>query len=245
MVLAERVVVLLLLFLAGLAQGLTVCTITCGPLVLIRIAGQERGPRQGFLSAFYFSLPRVIVMSLMGGVLGALGFGLASTLDAASVPWISPIAYMFLSLVMMATGLNFLGYIKRDTTARPGMRSRFAAFLLKLAPRKGRSERAVMFGLGLMVSVMCIGEAYAVIIFAGSALGIESSGWLTGALFGFVGMMLFSLGMVLPLMGLGTAAGSLGRKLERGDVRKVGGLLLILLGLFFLIYEIIVIIRIM
>ena len=234
---ASQPIVLLLLFLIGLAQGMTLCTITCGPLVLLRIAGQEKGPREGFLSAFYFSLPRIIVFTLIGAVMGVLGFGLADALNLASLSWFPQLVYLFLSLVMIATGLFFLGIIKRSGSMGRGIRYRLMSFLLKLTPKKGRSERRAMFGLGLMMSVLCLGEAQAIMLFWGANLGISSSDWLSGAFYGMVGMMLFSTGMVVPMILLGTAAGSLSRRMNGDDLRKVGGLLLIIIGVFLLIYE--------
>ena len=129
---------------------------------------------------------------------------------------------------------------KNDCTGMaPGLKNRFLLLLMKLGPRKGKGERSSMVGLGILVSLICFIEASGASLAVANMLGLDSSDIGTGVFMGAMTMFSYSLGLTVPLLILGSGASELGRKLNRDDIRIVGGILLIGIGVILLIFEII------
>jgi cytochrome c biogenesis protein CcdA len=63
-----------------------------------------------------------------------------------------------------------------------------------------------------------------------SALGLNQSDIGTGIFFGALTMLFYSIGLTIPLLILGSGASEMGKRMNRTDVKVVGGFLLILIG---------------
>jgi cytochrome c biogenesis protein CcdA len=231
--------VLGVLFLFGLIQGFTVCNLTCGPLLFLRLAGRGKGAKEGLRISFLYSLPRIIILTALGAGLGALGYTLTSIGDLSHHASFQAGVYIIIGFVMLSTGLVFTGLIsKKQCTGSPTLKTRIITALLKLGPRKGKGEGRTMFGIGILISLVCFIEASAASLFVASALGLEADDIGAGFLFGALSMMVYSTGLTIPLMILGTGASTLGKRLQKGDARVVGGVLLMIMGGLLILYEI-------
>jgi len=219
------------LFLVGAVQGLTVCNLTCGPLLLLRLAGEGEGFKRGLRLSLMFSLPRMVLLTVLGAVLGAVGYSAAELSGVSGRPWFSSIVYLMISVVMIGTGLSFLGLGRTKLfKGRFSVKRRIASIVSRLGPRRGPDEEKVLMGVGILVSMLCFVEASAAVLSVASLLGIESDDVGQGIMFGAMAMLSYSIGLTLPLLALGSFASEIGKRLKRDDVRVVGGLMLVFLG---------------
>lgn len=219
----------------GIVQGLTVCNLTCGPLLILRLAGQGRGANEGLKLSLMFSLPRIIILTLLGAGLGALGYTASSMAELSRFPLLRSIVYLVIAFIMIVSGLRFVGVIgKKDENicsgGRPKIKDRLVMNLMKFAPRKGKAEGRSLMGIGILVSLICFVEASVASAFVAASLNMDASDIGTGVLFGTLTMLSYSVGLTIPLLLLGSGASEMGKRMNREDVRVVGGFLLILIG---------------
>ncbi|MGA1872708.1 MAG: sulfite exporter TauE/SafE family protein [Thermoplasmatota archaeon] len=234
----ETLAVLGVLFLLGLFQGFTVCNLTCGPLLFLRLAGRGRGAREGLRISLLYALPRILVLTLLGSLLGALGYTITSMGDLSQHAWFQAVIYIVIGLVMIATGLVFVGVLRRrECDGTPSVRDRLIIWMMKLGPRKDRGEGRTMFGIGILISLVCFVEASAAALIVANMLGIKADDIGSGFIMGALSMLNYSIGLTLPLLLLGTGASVIGKRLQGKDARAVGGILLIIIGGLLIIYE--------
>jgi sulfite exporter TauE/SafE len=237
--LVERLAFVGLIFLYGLFMGATYCNLTCGPLLVLRLAGQGRGAREGLMLSLLFSMPRIVILTALGALIGALGYR-ASELSGSIGSWfIAPFLYFALALIMIFTGFGFLRDGGGRNCDRGSIRSRLTGLVLNIGPRKGNGERYSLLGIGILVSLLCFSQGTIASIFVSGLLGSGSDQLTEGVLWGSLGMLFFSTGISTPLIVLGTSASWLGKKLEGEDVRKVGGLILVGIGFLLILLQII------
>jgi cytochrome c biogenesis protein CcdA len=142
------------------------------------------------------------------------------------------VVYLLLSAIMLLSGISFIrgtGACK-DGCGRPRRRSIMEMLLSRSGRRSTRGEGFFMFGAGTLVSTVCVSEASAAVLATASYLGIEMDSIPGGALVGAISMFAYSIGLTVPLIALGALSSEMGRRMQRDDVRKVGGLLLCLFG---------------
>ncbi|MBN1390597.1 MAG: sulfite exporter TauE/SafE family protein [Candidatus Thermoplasmatota archaeon] len=236
----ENLAVLGVLLLLGILQGLTVCNLTCGPLLFLRLAGRGNGAKEGLRISILYALPRVLVLTTLGALLGAVGYTVTTIGSFSQHAWFQAVIYMIIGLVMIATGLVFIGVLKRrGHHAKPRPRDRLIIYLMKLGPRKGKGEGRTMFGIGILVSLVCFVEASAAAMTVAGLLGIDAESIGSGFILGALSMLSYSIGLTVPLVLLGTGASAIGKRLRAGDARAVGGVLLIAIGAIIIIFEVI------
>ncbi len=234
-------VIFSILFLTGLLLGSTVCNLTCGPLILVRIGGHGKGWRNGLRLSLYFSLARMSVLVLLGLILGGVGYSTSRVLDVGSIIWFSPAVYMMIGIFSVINGLHFYGVLKkRDerSCSSSGAKNWTSRMILRMLPRGERSERATMIGIGLLMSVVCFGEGWLILLGAAPIVGTSATSWLEGALFGGLAMFLFSAGLSLPLVIMSSLASEVGSRFDLENLLRAGGVILMLIGAFLIIFEI-------
>jgi len=240
----ETLAILGVLLLLGIFQGLTVCNLTCGPLLFLRLAGRGKGAREGLRISLLYGLPRIFILTALGALLGGLGYTLTTIGDLSEHQWFQAAVYIIIGLVMVITGLVFVGVMrKKECTGKPGLKDRIMITMMKLGPRKGKGEGRTMFGIGILISLVCFVEASAAALVVANLLGIEADDIGSGFLMGALSMLSYSIGLTLPLILLGTGASVIGKRLKSKDARAVGGVLLIIIGVLIILYEVISLIR--
>jgi uncharacterized protein len=197
---------ILSMFMLGLL-GTGHCIGMCGPLVFI-LPGQT-----GRISAhIYYHCGRVATYTAVGGLLGAMGAGLA-TLSGQATPstihWLPRIQVMlslFAAVLLFILGLSRLGIIHEpkwlmfiDPAKLPG-RS-------KWGPGASHQRAPASFFLtGLMLGFLPCGLSYAAFIRA-----LPSGGLMEGMLL----VLAFGLGTVPGLLLVGSGASQLFRRYRR------------------------------
>ncbi|MDR2615948.1 MAG: sulfite exporter TauE/SafE family protein, partial [Oscillospiraceae bacterium] len=202
-----------MLFVIGLLTSVH-CVAMCGGINLSQSLGGTDGGDGGKLAAWrpglLYNLGRVASYTIVGGVVGALGAVFTPT--GAFRGAVQLIAGAF----MIIMGINMLGIF-------PGLR--------RLAPRlpRGLSKRLGASAdrsnspliVGLLNGLMPCGPLQAMQLYALSA---------GGAAKGAFSMLLFALGTVPLMLGLGALGSALSRRFTR-RVMTVGAALVVVLGL--------------
>ena len=242
----DRLIFIALILLYGILLGGTFCNLTCGPLLILRLAGQGRGAREGFILACIFSIPRIIILTVLGVILGYIGGSWADVFKGEEINIIRPVLYIIISMIMIFTGIRFLSPPGRSCDGDTGrFRRRLMDAAFRIGPGAGSSERIKLFMIGIIVSLMCLSQGVLASVTVSSALGVSANdaGW--GAFWGGMGMLAFSLGLSIPLILLGTGASWFGKKIDTEDARKVGGLLLVIIGSLLAIYQLLSILNLL
>ncbi len=205
---------LALIFLGGLALNLTPCVYPLIPITLAFFGGQGAGrPGATFRLASVYVLGMCVTYSLLGAIAATTGSVLGSALQ-------SPLALLFVALVMVALALSMFGLY--DLQVPLALRRR-------LGSRPGPGG-ALFMGLTVgLVAAPCVGPfVVSLLAFVGQAGSL---------LLGFALFFVLALGLGLPYLVLGSVAGAAGGLPRAGAwmvwVKKLFGCILIAMAFYF------------
>jgi sulfite exporter TauE/SafE/copper chaperone CopZ len=203
-----------LLPLIGLLSSLH-CVAMCGGINLSRCI-PRRGARDGdgrfaaLRPSLLYNLGRVVSYTAIGGAVGALGAILTPT--GAFRGAVQLVAGVF----MIVVGANMLGLFPRLRRFTPHLPRRFAD---RIDAEKGNAKSPLI--VGLLNGLMPCGPLQAMQLYA-----LSTGNFASGAL----SMLLFSLGTVPLMFGLGALSSVLGGRFTR-KVTTIGASLVVVLGL--------------
>lgn len=208
-----------MMFVAGLLTSVH-CIAMCGGINLSQCLPKSKGVdskvKSPFLPSALYNFGRMISYTVIGFLSGLIGLLLGSGSGAENPVLIQGILKLIAGTVMVVMGINMLGifpWLRRLSLRMPKV-------LSKTTGRKKAAERRP-FIVGLLNGLMPCGPLQSMQI-----LALASGNPLTGAL----SMLLFSLGTVPLMLGLGTLVSALGRKFAHA-VTSVGAVLVAVLGL--------------
>lgn len=195
-----------MLFVIGLITSIH-CIAMCGG---INLSQSISGKRE---SGFLYNLGRVISYTVIGFILGLIGW-LFGGGDTAGLPVEAQGFLKILAgVVMVLMGMNMLGIFPALRRLNP----RIPMFIANKAKGKNKGPLIV----GLLNGFMPCGPLQSMQIVA-----LATANPLAGAL----SMFLFSLGTVPLMLGLGTLVATLGQRFAK-SVMTVGAVLVVVLGL--------------
>ncbi|MEL7624959.1 MAG: sulfite exporter TauE/SafE family protein [Clostridiales bacterium] len=203
-----------MLFVIGLVTSVH-CVAMCGGINLSQcIPKEETKESESRFStlrpAFLYNFGRVISYTAVGFVVG--GLGSAITFSNAAQGILKLIAGVF----MIIMGINMLDIFPWLRRLIPGMPGRIAR---KIDTEKSKSNSPLI--VGLLNGFMPCGPLQAMQIYA-----LSTGNPFTGAL----SMLLFSLGTVPLMFGLGALSSAIGKRFTQ-KVMTVGAVLVVVLGL--------------
>lgn len=207
-------------FAAGLAGGGGHCVAMCGPIVAS--LGLAAAPGQGTIRAAARSLPyhlgRVTTYALLGGVMGLTG---SFVNVAGRLAGLSNAVSVIAGALMILLGVGATG--GSPSLARLAARgtARLTAFTRSLLG--GGSGQ--LYPLGLALGFLPCGLSWT------AFLGAAATG---GALPGLLSALAFGLGTIPGLLAAGLLAAAFGQR-ARGLLYRLGGLVIAVLGLFFVL----------
>lgn len=210
-----------MLFVIGLITSIH-CIAMCGGINLSQcIAHGEKGTGEGnrlqtFKPAFLYNLGRVISYTVVGFILGAIGFLFGGGTNVGLPVFVQGILKLIAGVFMVIMGINMLGIIPGLRKLQPQM-PKFLAHKIGMGKAKSKSPLIV----GLLNGLMPCGPLQSMQIVA-----LASGNPIAGAL----SMFLFSLGTVPLMLGLGSIVSALGQKFTK-KVMTVGAILVVVLGL--------------
>jgi len=208
-------------FVAGLAGGAGHCVAMCGPIVASLGLAAPAG--QGTLVAAARTLPyhlgRVTTYGLLGAVMGLTGsfVNVAGRLAGLSEAVAVLAGALMVLFGLGATGLS--GPLERATAGWTARLTRGARALL------GGGAATPLYPLGLALGLLPCGLSWT------AFLGAAATG---GPVPGLLAALAFGLGTVPGLLAAGLLAAAFGQR-ARGLLSRIGGLIVALLGLSFLL----------
>jgi len=209
-------VILVLVFIGGLALDLTPCVYPMIPITISYFGGQAQGRKGNLIVHACLYITGMAVTYSLLGVVAALTGGLLGT--ALRYP---PVL-IAISLVMFLLALSMFEVFELRV---PGFLNRLAA-----GNRSGFAG-TVLMGLTVgIVAAPCIGPfVFGLLTYVGNR---------GNALLGFLLFFILSIGMGIPLLILGIFSGSIHRLPRSGEwmlwIRKVFGFILLAMALYFL-----------
>ena len=209
-----------MLFVIGLITSVH-CIAMCGGINLSQTlqkqeANAEEISRSMFRNTFSYNMGRVVSYTVIGGFLGAVGglAGIGDSLQASTV--FQGSLKLLAGIIMVVMGVNMLGIF-------PALRKLQIRFprksVIKINQKKRTEKRP--FVVGLLNGFMPCGPMQSMQIIA---LGLGNP--ISGAL----AMLMFSLGTVPLMLGLGSLVSALGEKYTK-LVMQTGAILIVVLGL--------------
>ncbi len=211
-----------MLFVVGLITSVH-CVAMCGGINLSQSlprgtedSKEGTGRLEALAPSLAYNLGRVCSYTAVGFLLGLLGMLLGGGNGTGISALLQGILKMLAGCVMVVMGVNLLGLFPglRRFTLRP------PRFLFRFFGER-RENAAGPFLVGLLNGLMPCGPLQSMWLVA-----LAAANPFTGAL----SMLLFSLGTVPLMLGLGSAVSLLGRRFT-DKVMKVGAILVIVLGL--------------
>lgn len=211
-----------MIFVIGLITSVH-CIAMCGGINLSQCIPrtgnrdtENMGRRDTFYPALAYNLGRVLSYTVVGLVLGMIGFLIGGDAVGGESTLLQGILKIIAGLFMVIMGINMLGifpWLRKYTISMP----RF--FARKIGQEKTRSHRP--FYVGVLNGFMPCGPLQSMWIVA-----LATASPFAGAL----SMLLFSLGTVPLMLGLGSLVSALGKKFT-DEVMTVGAVLVVVLGL--------------
>ena len=190
---SSRLLALALFFLGGLAIAFTPCVLPMIPILsgLIAGGGTRATPRRAFALSLAYVVGASAVYAAVGVVAGLVGTNLQAWLQRPPVVWA-------MALLFVALALSMFGFYELQLPARWQMR---------LAGASDRQRAGSLLGAAVMglLSALIVTSCVTPVLVAG-VLYISQSG---SPLFGALALFLFGLGMGVPLIAFGVAAGAL------------------------------------
>lgn len=202
------------ILLQGFAVGAGPCTITCAPILLFYIAGSKRNWQEGLKAVLAFGLTRLVIYSLMGGLVGYVGsylFQLFYSQYWGKIIWKTAGFFIFFLGLLITAGKKIENqlcrYLQKHFTENNTKTMILLGVVIGLSP--------CLPLLGVLTEIMFISEHF-----------------YQGLLYGFA----FGIGTVIsPLLLLGAWAPIIRNKLKLDRFFEVMcGVLLILVGIYFI-----------
>lgn len=211
-----------MLFVIGLITSVH-CIAMCGGINLTQCIPQNKennlpngGRLHTFMPALSYNLGRVCSYTAAGFVLGFIGLIIGGGAEVGISAFLQGVLKIIAGLCMVVMGINMLGlfpWLRKFTIRMPKFLAK------KIGEKKAKTSRP--FIVGILNGFMPCGPLQSMWIVA-LATGNPISGALS--------MLLFSLGTVPLMLGLGSIVSALGRKFT-DKIMTAGAILVIVLGL--------------
>lgn len=210
-----------MLFIVGLITSVH-CIAMCGGINLSQCiphgenVSENDSSLAAFRPAFLYNLGRVISYTVIGFLLGLVGMLIGGGSGEGLSTVFQGILKIIAGIFMVIMGINMLGlfpWLRRFNLRMPKFLS------VKIGRKKTTGRRPLV--VGLLNGLMPCGPLQSMQIVA-LASGNPFAGGLS--------MLMFSLGTVPLMMGLGSLVSALGRKFSQ-KVMSVGAVLVVVLGL--------------
>jgi len=203
------------------------CIGMCGPLV-VSLSLNLKG-KHLLLPHLLYNTGRVITYTVLGGIMGATG---SFTLVAANIAGIQKGAMIFAGILIIFMALAMSGWIPLgkvfgDHYNPDGVISRGYRKFSQV------KSTATYFPIGLLLGLLPCGPVYTALLAAAGA-GMNAAGTPEGVIKGMGVMMSFGIGTI-PALFLVAKLVDLGWLKKREIIYRIGTILMIFVGLYFII----------
>jgi sulfite exporter TauE/SafE len=219
---------LYLVFLTtGFAVGFGHCIGMCGPLVVSLSLNNKTGHL--FLPHLLYNSGRIVTYSILGGVMGVSG---SFTLVASHIAGIQKGAMILTGILIIIMGIAMSGWMPFGKVF--GDYHNVGGFVSKGFRRLSRlNSPAAYFPIGLLLGLLPCGPVYTALL-AAVAAGMKAGDPREAIFKGMGVMMCFGLGTV-PALFLVAKLADMGWLKKREIIYRIGAILMIAVGLYFVI----------
>lgn len=219
------------LYFIFLATGFTVgfghCIGMCGPIVVSLSLNLKE--KSVFIPHLLYNTGRVITYAVLGGLAGILS---SFTMLTSSIVSLQKGVLVFAGVLVLLMGLAMGGWIPLGRIFGEGVAGSnvLSKWFRRLCAARSSS---LYLPLGLLLGLLPCGPVYTALI-ASARAGMNASSALQGFWSGAGLMLAFGIGTVPALLLVGRQAG-LGWIKSRGVIYKIGSVLMILVGAYFVV----------
>lgn len=211
----------------GFTVGFGHCIGMCGPIVVSLSLNLKE--RKIFFPHLFYNAGRITTYAIMGGVMGLTGSFTAVT---SRIAGLQKGAMIFAGLLIIFMGVLMSGWIPFGTFFKEpaGLRGFISQGYQKLT--RARSV-LTYYPLGLLLGLLPCGPVYTALL-AAARCGMEAKTALQGLLSGLGLMISFGIGTVPALMLVAKLA-DLGWLKSRAIIYKLGAVIMIVVGVYFVV----------
>jgi sulfite exporter TauE/SafE len=217
----------LILFTTGFTVGFGHCIGMCGPIV-VSLSLNLKG-RNVIIPQLLYNAGRITTYTVLGGIMGLTG---SVTGIMSNIAGLKKGVMIFAGLLIIIMGAAMSGWVPLGRIFgdhyQPGG-FLFKKFLKLSTPRSSRTY----YPLGLILGLLPCGAVYTALMTSGR-VGMESANSLEGFLKGLGLMLVFGLGTCPALLLVGKLT-NLGWLRKREVIYKVGSVLMVIVGIYFVI----------
>lgn len=207
------------MLIAGLARGSSVCSMVCAPGIISYVASKKVNWKKGIYYGIIFSIPRILVLTVLGGIIGFLSFTVSSTVFRDISANLSLFSYFLIGLIFFILGIGVFRNMDKKYGCKPK----------RCLPKTGDVTSFLI--LGSAVSIGCVAGAFEGIMLS-SAFSTLGNSSITACILGASAMFLFAFGLSAPIIVGSMLAGRLSEKIKHlREIRLVGATIMIVSGL--------------
>ena len=212
------------MLIAGLARGSSVCSMVCAPGILSYIASKKINWKEALRYSIIFSIPRILVLTVLGGIIGFLSFTVVSTGFFRHVSAnLSLFSYFLIGGIFLILGIGVFRNI--DKKYKCETRWNF--------PKTSNTTNFLT--LGSIVSIGCVAGTFEGMVLT-SAFSILGNNSVMASVLGAFAMFLFAFGLSLPIIVGSALAGRISEKIKYfREARIVGATIMVMCGLLLMI----------
>jgi uncharacterized protein len=217
----------LVFLVTGFTVGFGHCIGMCGPIV-VSLSLNLKG-KDVLVPHLLYNLGRVITYAILGGLAGILG---SFTILTSSILSLQKGVLIFAGALVLLMGFAMGGWISPVCLFGDGDAGSkvFSKWFQRFAAMR---SPLIYLPLGLLLGLLPCGPVYTALI-ASARAGMGAASALQGFWSGTLLMLAFGMGTVPALLLVGRLAG-LGWIKSRGMIYKIGSVLMVLVGIYFII----------
>ncbi len=211
------------MLIAGLVRGSTVCSMICAPSIISYVASKKRNWKEGMRYGIIFSIPKILVLTVLGGIIGFLSFTTAGFFRRISAD-IGLFSYFLIGLMFFVLGINVFRKIDK----------KYRCETKRVIP--GTGDTKLFFVLGALGSLGCIAGAFEGIMLS-SAFSTLGNNSIMACILGASAMFLFAFGLSLPIIAGSALTGKITEKIKHlREIRLVGATIMVVSGSLLMIF---------
>lgn len=208
------------MLIAGLVRGSSVCSMICAPGIISYVASKKVNWKKGMYYGIIFSIPRILVLTVLGGIIGFLSFTVSSTVFFRDISAnLSLFSYFLIGIIFFILGIGVLRNMDKKYGCKPK----------RCLPKTGDATSFLI--LGSAVSIGCVAGTFEGIMLS-SAFSTLGNNSVMACILGASAMFLFAFGLSAPIIVGSMLAGRLSEKIKHlREIRLVGATIMVVSGL--------------
>jgi hypothetical protein len=232
-------------FITGIIRGAAVCTLICGPALCSYVASEARTWMKGLLFAVKFNIPRILLITSVGAILGYFAGILSEKWLENALMGTFTIGYIMVGIYTMIMGfVLYRRARKRQENPEWECSSHFKTIerLRRKYPKLFANETTTLLVFGLIMGIVCLLEIMLldILILTSAATIFSASSGISTMLIGALTMFMFGLGSAIPISGLAALAGFSSDKVgdkKINDYMAIIAIAIIIIGFFIVLNQ--------